>query len=143
MNVRNILKHRYPFLFVDKVIEHKYNEKVVGIKYITNNDPWVQGHFPDEPIFPGVYILESMAQIGGLLFYTDDENNQDNKNGKFGWLAGAEKVKFIKVVVPGDILRIEATKKMDVGNLAKVSCVAYVDEVKVASAEVVYAFEQP
>lgn len=141
MNCRQILKHRYPFLLVDKIIEHEYNEKIVGIKYISNNEPWVQGHFPDEPVFPGVYILESMAQIGGLIFYLDDENDQNSENGKLGWLVGADRVKFLRTVVPGDILRIEAVKIINVGSLAKVSCVAYVNEIKVASAEVTYAFK--
>lgn len=141
MDVRKILKHRYPFLMVDKIIEHKYNEKIVGIKYISSNEHWVQGHFPEEPIFPGVYILECMAQIGGLIFYTGDEDKTSNEQNKFAWLAGADKVKFLKPVVPGDVLRIEASFIMDIGSTGKVSCVAWVDETKVASAEVLYVFK--
>lgn len=137
MNITNILRHRYPFLMVDKITEYEYNQKIVGLKYITRNEPWVQGHFPDNPIFPGVYILECMAQTGGLMFCRE-EGTED----RFAWLAGADKVKFISPVVPGDILRIEAIKKICTQNMAKVSCTVYMENRKTASAEVIYAFEQ-
>lgn len=137
MKVKNILKHRYPFLMVDRVIKHQYKECVIGEKFISNNEPWVEGHFPDNPVFPGVYILESMAQIGGLMFYQEEVETRG-----LALLVGAENVKFRKPVFPGDILRIEAKYDMEIGNLAKVVCHAYVDEKKVASAKVLYGFNK-
>ncbi|WP_165921157.1 3-hydroxyacyl-ACP dehydratase FabZ [Paenibacillus albiflavus] len=140
IDIRSVLRHRYPFLLIDRIVEHQYGEMVVAVKNVTNNEPWTTGHFPENPVYPGVFIFESMAQAGGILFY-DFSQKDGSERPRFAWLAGAEKIKFLKPVVPGDILRIAANKDIMAGNVAKVSCTAYVDDQKVATARVLYVFE--
>ena len=104
--IMKILPHRYPFLLVDRIVEHVPGEKVVGIKNVTINEPFFQGHFPGHPIMPGVLIVEAMAQVGGILAYmaSDDEVRK-----KVCYFASIDNVKFRKPVLPGDQLRIEVT----------------------------------
>ena len=112
------LPHRYPFLMVDRILEIKKDESVTGIKNVTVNEPFFQGHFPDEPLMPAAMIVESMAQIGGFIFELDDER---------GYVVGVDKAKFKAKVIPGDTLKIECKKITRVGGLAKVKAVASVD----------------
>lgn len=125
------LNHRYPFLLVDRVIERKLNEKVIGYKNITFNEPHFNGHFPGNPIFPGVLIIESMAQIGGLMFSEKEK----------GYLVAVDSAKFIKFVVPGDKLITEANLIKIIGNYAKISVEGTVNGKIVAKAEVTYYFD--
>lgn len=135
--IQSVLIHRFPFLMVDKILHMEYEKKSIGIKNITINEPWVQGHFPEEPVFPGVLIIETMAQIGGFAFY-----NPENKNGSLkGYLCNVNNVKFIKKVVPGDVLIVEAEVKTKVANLARVKCTAKVEDTIVAVGEISYSFE--
>lgn len=134
MEIMKHLPHRYPFLFCDRIHSHEYHKSVVGIKNVTINEPFFQGHFPDEPIMPGVLILETMAQIGGFIFYR--QTNQFNS--LKAYIAGFDKVKFTKPVIPGDTLVVEGTFISSLGSLAKISAVASVNGSKVASAEIVY-----
>lgn len=101
--IQRILPHRYPFLLVDRIVELEPRERVVGIKNVTINEQFFQGHFPDHPIMPGVLILEAMAQIGGVLLL----NTQDRPEEKLVYFTGLDKVKFRKPVRPGDQLRFE------------------------------------
>lgn len=140
MDINQIMKflpHRYPFLLCDRIISHEYNISVVGIKNVSMNEPFFQGHFPDEPIMPGVLILEAMAQIGGFMFL--DENNQGEGSLK-ALIAGFDRVKFTHKVIPGDKLVVEGTFISMLGTLAKINAVATVDGVKAASAEITYKF---
>ncbi len=98
-----ILPHRYPFLLVDRIIDLVPRERVVGIKNVTINEPFFQGHFPDHPIMPGVLILEAMAQVGGILLLNAAERPED----KLVYFTGLDKVKFRKPVRPGDQIRFE------------------------------------
>jgi 3-hydroxyacyl-[acyl-carrier-protein] dehydratase len=133
--IQNVLLHRFPFLMVDRIVEMDYEKSSVGIKNVSINEPWVQGHFSEEPVFPGVLIIEAMAQIGGFAFY-------DSHKGRVkGYLCGVNKVKLIKKVVPGDTLWIEAKVKEKVGNLAQVQCVAKVQGETVAFGVISYAFK--
>jgi len=102
--IMEVLPHRYPLLLVDRIIEMEPRKRIVGIKNVTVNEPFFQGHFPGNPVMPGVLILEAMGQVAAVLFLDDDE--QDMKD-KFVYFAGADKVRFRRPVVPGDQLRCE------------------------------------
>lgn len=116
---------------VDKILSLEEGKKVVGKKNVTINEPFFQGHFTDEPIMPGVMILETMAQIGGFVFNIENER---------GYVIGVDKAKFKKVVIPGDTLIVEATLIQKFGSMGKVNAVAKVDDIEVASAEITYNF---
>jgi UDP-3-O-[3-hydroxymyristoyl] N-acetylglucosamine deacetylase/3-hydroxyacyl-[acyl-carrier-protein] dehydratase len=127
--IKELLPHRYPFLMVDKVISISENE-IVGVKNITANEPFFQGHFPDEPVMPGVLIIEAMAQVGGLLVLSSQE-------GKFStYFVKINNVKFRKKVVPGDVLvfKIRLTSPIRRG-IANVKGVVYVGDKVVAEGE--------
>ena len=104
--VMEILPHRPPFLLIDKVIEFVENEKLTSIKNVTMNEPFFVGHFPNQPVMPGVMILEAMAQTGAILAA---KSSDGPGNGKILYLVGANNVKWKRMVVPGDTLRIETT----------------------------------
>lgn len=101
--IRELLPHRYPFLLIDRVLELEPDQRVVGIKNVTVNEPFFQGHFPQQPIMPGVLILEAMAQIGGVLAI----KSAPTVNKPMVYLTGIDEAKFRKPVVPGDQLRFE------------------------------------
>lgn len=103
--IRKYLPHRYPFLLVDRVIEFEENKRIVAIKNVTVNEPMFNGHFPDTPVFPGVYIVEALAQASGILAFKS--RNRTINDGFIYYLAGADKTKFKRSVVPGDQLRLE------------------------------------
>lgn len=100
--IETILPHRYPFLLVDRIEEIEKGKKAIGIKNVTINEPFFQGHFPGNPIMPGVLIVEAMAQVGGVAILSLEENA-----GKLAVFAGIDKVRFRKQVVPGDVLHME------------------------------------
>lgn len=102
IKIQELLPHRYPFLLVDKIVEVEEGKSAVGIKNVTINEPFFQGHFPGNPIMPGVLIVEAMAQVGLIALKTMDEYKD-----KLGVFTGIEKVRFKKQVKPGDTLRIE------------------------------------
>jgi len=130
-DIRKKLRQRYPFLLVDRITEVEPMQRVVGYKNITINEPFFVGHFPEEPVFPGVLIIESMAQVGAMMFSRDQD----------GYLASVDKVKFIRFVKPGDRLQTEAIFLQEIKQYAKVSLKATVDGVEVAKAEVTYYFK--
>ena len=103
--ILNILPHRYPFLLIDKIVEFKLDEKIVSIKNVTMNEPFFQGHFPGNPIMPGVLILEAMAQTGGIMML----NGNDKIKESVVYFIVIDKARFRKPVLPGDTLVIEAT----------------------------------
>lgn len=100
--IRKILPHRYPFLLVDRVIEMTPGERAVGIKNVTANEEFFQGHFPEYPVMPGVLIVEAMAQVGGVALLTLEEHQ-----GKMALFAGINNVRFKRQVKPGDVLHME------------------------------------
>ena len=128
--IREILPHRYPMLLVDR-IEELEAERIVGIKNITVNEPFFNGHFPDYPVMPGVLIVEAMAQVAGVLVLSQIP---DRKH-KLVLLAGVDGAKFRKPVRPGDQLRIEMKLLKRKTTMAKMSGTASVDGVLVAEAE--------
>jgi 3-hydroxyacyl-[acyl-carrier-protein] dehydratase len=102
--IMEMLPHRYPFLLVDGITELDKEKRIVGIKNVTINEPFFQGHFPGHPVMPGVLIIEAMAQVGGIFAYaTNDAIGSDQVT----YFVGIDKAKFRKPVVPGDVLRME------------------------------------
>jgi 3-hydroxyacyl-[acyl-carrier-protein] dehydratase len=100
LDVMKLLPHRYPFLLVDKIIEFIKDEQIVGVKNVTINEPFFQGHFPDHPVMPGVLILEAMAQVGGVYAIVANEVGEN----QVPYFVGIDKAKFRKPVQPGDVL---------------------------------------
>jgi beta-hydroxyacyl-ACP dehydratase FabZ len=102
MEIMKVLPHRYPLLLVDKVVEFDRKEWIVGIKNLTATEPFFQGHFPDNPIMPGVYQLEAMAQVAGILV-----NTLSGAEGEVSFFLAVDNARFRKVLRPGDTMRIE------------------------------------
>ena len=127
--IRDILPHRYPFLFVDKIVEMDAN-RIVGIKNVTSTEPFFLGHFPDYPVMPGVLITESMAQVAGILVLKDMPDRKD----KLVLLAAVDDARFRKPVRPGDQLRIEMVVIARKARVCKMRGVATVDGEIVAEA---------
>jgi beta-hydroxyacyl-ACP dehydratase FabZ len=128
--IRAILPHRYPMLLVDR-IEEMDEERIVGIKNVTINEPFFIGHFPEYPVMPGVMIVEAMAQVAGVLVLSQ----MPDRTNKLVLLASVEQAKFRKPVRPGDQLRIEMKVGRRKATIAKVFGTASVDGVVVAEAE--------
>jgi beta-hydroxyacyl-ACP dehydratase FabZ len=122
--IKKIIPHRYPFLLVDKIIECDDESRIVGIKSVTMNEPFFQGHFPDYPIMPGVLIVEAMAQVACILGIRilKKEGNASV------FFTGIDKVKFRKPVLPGDVLRLELTKVKQRGELFRFEGKALVED---------------
>jgi beta-hydroxyacyl-ACP dehydratase FabZ len=135
--IQRILPHRYPFLLVDRIVEVA-EKRVVGIKNVTINEPFFQGHFPGHPIMPGVLILEAMAQVGGVAALTAKENI-----GKLAYFLSINNAKFRKPVVPGDILRIEVDLLKAKMGIIQTRAVAKVDGNVVTEADMMFAFVNP
>ncbi|HEV2178641.1 MAG TPA: 3-hydroxyacyl-ACP dehydratase FabZ [Candidatus Sulfopaludibacter sp.] len=100
--IMKILPHRYPFLLVDRIVELEPNKRIVGVKNVTINEPYFQGHFPGAPVMPGVLVIEAMAQVAAVLIYRDEKAGE-----RLIYFAGIENAKFRRPVVPGDQLRLE------------------------------------
>ena len=129
--ILQILPHRYPFLLVDKIIEFTPGESLTGIKNVTINEPFFQGHFPGHPIMPGVLIIEGMAQAGGIMLLNQMENPQNY----VAYFASIDNVKFRKPVLPGDTLRYELKVLSLKKSLAKMHGETFVDGEKVAEGD--------
>jgi beta-hydroxyacyl-ACP dehydratase FabZ len=130
--IQEILPHRFPFLLVDRILELAVGKRVVGIKNVTINEPFFAGHFPGNPIMPGVLILEAMAQVGGILLVSSLDARGEKK---VIYLAGIDKVRFRKPVVPGDQVRFEVEILQTRRQLSRFKGAAYVDGKLVAEAE--------
>jgi beta-hydroxyacyl-ACP dehydratase FabZ len=136
LDVKKILPsvpHRYPFLLVDRIVEIHGSEKVVGIKNVSINEPFFQGHFPEKPVMPGVLICEAMAQVGAIFAHNARGGVADNR---VFVLTGLDKVKFKRPVEPGDQLRMELTCLKRRGSFWKMQGTAMVDGKLVAQAEI-------
>lgn len=135
--IMKYLPHRYPFLLVDRILELEVGQRIVGLKNVTINEPFFQGHFPGEPIMPGVLILEGMAQAAGILaFYTQQEMIGE----KLIYFAGMDGVRFRQTVTPGDQLIFEMQLIKQKGKIWKMGGKALVDGKLVAEAELMAAF---
>lgn len=133
-DIQKIIPHRYPFLLVDKVIDFEEGKSIVGLKNVTINEPFFQGHFPGQPIVPGVLICESLAQVGAVLLLSMEENR-----GKVGVFTGINNFKFRRQVVPGDTLRLEAELVSYRHKMGKANVKATVDGKLAAAGEISFA----
>ncbi|MCY4531579.1 MAG: 3-hydroxyacyl-ACP dehydratase FabZ [Gammaproteobacteria bacterium] len=131
LEIQNYLPHRYPFLMVDRVLELVPNERIVAIKNITINEPIFTGHFPVTPIFPGVLIVEALAQASGILAFNSRDRSLND--GYIYFLAGTDKTRFKRQVVPGDQLRLEVEVVNLRAHWLKSSGKAFVDDALVCS----------
>ncbi len=129
--ILDVIPHRYPFLLVDRIIEVEGTTRIVGIKNVTINEPFFQGHFPGHPIMPGVLIIEAMAQVGGMLLLGTIEDPDQ----KVVYFMSLDNVKFRRPVLPGDQLRCELEMLQNRGRTCRMKGVAYVDGNVVAEAE--------
>ena len=132
--IKQILPHRYPFLLLDKVIDYTPGKCATAIKNISANEMLFMGHFPDKAVFPGVLILEALAQAGGIALLTMEEN----KN-KLAFLGGIKNAKFRRQVVPGDVLTLECEMLRLLGNVGIGAATAYVNEELACSAQMTFA----
>ncbi len=130
--IREILPHRYPFLLVDKIIEIVPRERIVGIKQVTINEYFFQGHFPEKPVMPGVLIIEALAQCGAILALREFED----RGSKIPFFSGIEKGRFRRPVVPGDTLTLEVTALRIGSRVQKMRGEARVDGQLAAEAEI-------
>ena len=129
--IMKVLPHRYPFLLVDRILEVEEHKKIVGIKNVTINEPFFQGHFPGHSIMPGVLIIEAMAQVGGLLLLGLYEQPET----KVVYFMSLDNVKFRRPVLPGDQLRMEVDVVQNKGRTVVLRGVAFVGEQRVCEAD--------
>lgn len=134
--IQKLLPHRYPFLLVDRVLEFEVNKRIVAYKNVTANEDFFNGHFPHNPVMPGVLVLEALAQAGGML--TQISHNAEAGNRLF-YLVKIDNARFSRMVSPGDRLDLEVTMKRMIRNMAMYTGIARVDGKEVASADIVCA----
>ncbi len=132
-SIKSAIPHRYPFLLIDKIVSYIPNESITALKNVTHNEPFFEGHFPDNPIMPGVLIVEAMAQACGVLIF---RSSSDSPINGFFYLVGIDKARFRKAVYPGDqlILEIKLLKKLK--DIFKFEAIARVEDALVCSAVV-------
>ncbi len=133
--IRALIPHRYPFLLVDRVEELDPGVRAVGLKNVTQNEPFFQGHFPDYPVMPGVLIVEALAQVGAVGVMAKEEYRQ-----KLALFAGIDGVRFRRQVVPGDALRMEVEISRLKGTVGRGKGSASVNGERVCEAELMFAF---
>lgn len=134
IDIQKILPHRYPFLLIDKITEMETGKSITGIKNVTVNEPFFQGHFPGNPIMPGVLITEALAQTGAVLLLSMEENK-----GKLGVFTGINNFKFRRQVVPGDTLTLQAELLVYRHGMGKANVKATVDGETAAMGEISFA----
>ncbi|MDN9011586.1 3-hydroxyacyl-ACP dehydratase FabZ [Brevibacillus laterosporus] len=133
--IMDVIRHRYPFLLVDRILELEEGKRAVGIKNVTANEEFFTGHFPNYPIMPGVLIIEALAQVGAIVMLTKEENK-----GRLGLLAGIDHCRFKRQVKPGDQIRLEVDITRLKGVIGKGKCIATVDGELICEAEIIFAF---
>ncbi|MBU1567142.1 MAG: 3-hydroxyacyl-ACP dehydratase FabZ [Proteobacteria bacterium] len=137
VEILKILPHRYPFVMVDRILSLELGKEIVGLKNVTINEPFFQGHFPARPVMPGVLILEGMAQVGGIMAYYSNPQAIGNK---LLFFAGIDKARFRKPVVPGDQLIFSLQLLKEKRSIMVMGATASVDGQLVAEAELMASF---
>lgn len=137
IEIRALIPHRYPFLLVDRVDELEPGVRAVGIKNVTQNEPFFEGHFPEYPVMPGVLIVEAMAQVGAVGVMAVEAYRQ-----KLVLFAGIDGVRFRRQVVPGDVLRMEVEISRLKGQIGRGKGRATVDGQRVCEADLMFAFAE-
>lgn len=135
--IKHYLPHRYPFMLIDRVTACRPDDWITGYKNISINEELFNGHFPDNPVMPGVLMVEAMAQLSGILGFISA--NQTAEDGYLYLFAGVDKVRFKKLVIPGDQLVIRAKAVMNRRDIYKFSCTAHVGDQLACSAEIMIA----
>jgi beta-hydroxyacyl-ACP dehydratase FabZ len=136
-DIIKILPHRHPFLFVDMITELELGERIVGIKNVTISEPFFEGHFPGNPIMPGVLVIEAMAQVGGILAKLSVPESMDIERESAIYFVAMDKVKFRRPIVPGDQILFELTPMRKGTRIWKMKGKAMVNKTVVAEAELV------
>ena len=132
--IKEIIPHRYPFLLVDKILELEEGKKAVGIKNVTANEEFFNGHFPDYPVMPGVLIIEALAQVGAVAMLIKDENR-----GRLAFFAGIDNCRFKRQVRPGDQLKLEVEMTRVRATFGKGKAIATVDGELVCETDIMFA----
>ena len=135
--VMQTLPHRYPFLLVDRILESDWDTRIVGLKNVTMNEPFFQGHFPENPVMPGVLQLEAMAQVAGILL-----NKRNKRDGQIAYFSSIDKARFRRIVRPGDTLIMEIVMIKARLNLAKVQATAKVNGDIASEGELMFHVER-
>ncbi len=136
MTIQNYLPHRYPFLLIDRIIDVKKGNEITAQKNVSNNEPFFQGHFPDYPVFPGVLLLEAMAQATAIL---DVQSNNRDMSKHLYYFVGIDNARFKKQVIPGDIIIINAKLIQSKSEVHKFSAECKVDNEIVCKADLIGA----
>ena len=136
--IQEVIPHRWPFLFVDRILELERGVRAVGIKQFAISEPVFQGHFPGNPVLPGVLLVEALAQVGSVALLTLPENK-----GKIPYFAGIDSFRFRKPVLPGDSVRLEVTLTKMRGAVGKGAARASVDNSIVGEGELTFALVSP
>jgi 3-hydroxyacyl-[acyl-carrier-protein] dehydratase len=134
IQIKEIIAHRYPFLLVDRILEVEDGKRAVGIKNVTANEEFFNGHFPDYPVMPGVLIIEALAQVGAVAMLKPEENR-----GRLAFFAGIDNCRFKRQVTPGDQLRLEVEMTRVRGSIGKGKAIATVDGELACEAELTFA----
>jgi len=134
--IKEIIPHRYPFLLVDKILEVEEGQRAIGIKNVTANEEFFNGHFPEYPVMPGVLIVEALAQVGAVAMLIKEENR-----GRLAFFAGIDNCRFKRQVKPGDQLRLEVEIIRLKGPIGKGKAIATVDGEVACQAEITFALK--
>lgn len=134
MQIKDIIPHRYPFLLVDRILEVEEGKRAVGLKNVSANEPFFNGHFPEYPVMPGVLIVEALAQVGAVAMLMKEENK-----GRLAFFTGIDNCRFKRQVKPGDQLRLEVEIIRARGTIGKGKAVATVDGEIACETEIMFA----
>ncbi len=138
-DIQKLLPHRYPFLLIDRVVEFERNKRVLAYKNLTINEPFFQGHFPTQPVMPGVLVIEALAQAGGVLYQLSKGAVIEDK---VFYLVKVENARFSKIIIPGDRMMLEVSIKRRIRNMAWYSGTASIDGNEAARADFLCAEAQ-
>ncbi len=138
--ILNYLPHRFPFLLIDRVLSCEPGKNIVAIKNVAINEPYFQGHFPGNPVMPGVMIVESLAQAAGVLSFLSQK--RDSTQNLLYYFVGIDRARFKKLVIPGDQLKLNVTLLRQVRGIAKFEAIATVEDAVVTEAELLCTIKE-